>query len=117
MKFVFTASFCWLCSQFGHMLDIIFSPVLGIYAAPDPPIQHPAKDLEDGRDKMGKNQFSIEIFVCKFLNFLKSFKCYLVFDQSSKDLPLDFLISFRIIKGFQNSIILALIFIKISFFK
>ena len=30
------------------------------------------KALEDGRDKMGlKNQFSIEIFVCKFDNVLK----------------------------------------------
>ena len=45
----------------------------GLYSPQDPPpnarrpppIQHPAKDLEDGRE-MGKSQMSIENFGCKF---------------------------------------------------
>ena len=39
------------------------------------------------------------------------------FAQTRKILSLGFLISFKIIKSFQNSIKTALIFIKISFFK
>ena len=39
------------------------------------------------------------------------------FAQMRKDLSLGFLLSFKFIKSFQNSIKIALIFIKISFFK
>ena len=39
------------------------------------------------------------------------------FAQMSKHLSPGFLISFKIIKAFQNSIKIALIYIKISFFK
>ena len=50
-----------------------------------------------------------------FKIFSNNFKSLLVFWQISKKLPLDFLISFRIIKDFQESINLTLIFVKIDF--
>ena len=48
-----------------------------------------------------KSQISIEIFVCKFINFLRKFQSALGFSQKRKDLPLSFLNSFRIIKDLQ----------------
>ena len=65
-----------------------------------PELYKMAKVVED-RIEMGKNHFFIEIFICKFKNFLKKFKSWLVLAQKHKILPLGFLISLRIIKDLQ----------------
>ena len=95
---------------------------IGDLYRPDPspkettPIQYPANGLERG-ENMGKNQFSIEIFVLnlKIVSIFSNLNWF--FAQTRKGLPLGFLISFRIIIDFQKSIKHALIFIKIIFFK
>ena len=52
-----------------------------------------------------------------FKNFSNISNLNWFFTQKRKDLPVGFLIRFRIIKDFQNFIKIALIFIKNSFFK
>ena len=48
-----------------------------------PAVYKMTKVLEDGRE-VGKNQFSIEIIVCKFYNVLKLFKFQLVFRPNAQ---------------------------------
>ena len=50
-------------------------------------------------------------------NFLKNFNSFLVFRPNAKISSLGFLISFKIIKAFQHSLKVALIFIQIRLFK
>ena len=63
---------------------------------------------------MGKNQFSIEIFLCKFKIFLRNSNLNWFLAQTRKGLELGFLISFIIMKDFQLTIMFTLIFIKIG---
>ena len=59
--------------------------------------------VHDRGQKIGKNQFSVEIFVCKYNKFLNNFKPFL--DQIRKYEPSGCLISFRIIKDFPGILI------------
>ena len=69
-------------------------------------------------EKMGKKiNFPLRFVYVNFKIFSKISNLKWSFAKTRKTLPLGFLISFRIIKDFQNSIKLALICIKISFFK
>ena len=127
----------WKCKEMMRYLPILIS-IAGIYTAPQsrryppspaklPPPSQPKnfgmfqrcrkwqKSWKIG-EKWVKNQFSIEIFACKFEIFSKMSNINWFFAQTRKHSSLDFLISFKIIKAFQNSIKIALIFIKISFF-
>ena len=68
------------------------------------------KVLED-RIKLGKTQSFNEIFICKFLNFLRKISNLNWFlAQWRNNLTLDSLISFRINKTFQVYIDVVLIF-------
>ena len=64
---------------------------------------------------MGKNQFPIEIFVCKckFKSFLRKFQSPLVFSPKTQRFALGFLITIRFIKSFHYTTRLALTFLKI----
>ena len=68
--------------------------------------------------KMGKKiTFPLRFLYVNFKIFSQISNLNWFFAQKRKILPLAFLIYFRIIKDFQNSIKFALIFIKISFVK
>ena len=64
---------------------------------------------------MRRNYFSIEIFICKFKDFLGNFKSQLVFSLKAQKSALGLFISFRIMKDFQETINFTLISIKIGF--
>ena len=82
-----------------------------------PEVYKMTKVLEDGR-KMEKNSIFHWNFACvNFKIFSEISNLNWFFAQTRKNLPLGFLLSLTIIKSFQNSIKIALIVIKISFFK
>ena len=59
-------------------------------------------DKSPGRsDKNGLNEFSIEILVCKFKNFSNILNLNWFLATTRKNLPLGFLISFRVTNDFQ----------------
>ena len=74
------------------------------------------KVLEDG-GKWVKINFPLRFLYVNFKIFSKISNLNWFFTQTCKNLSLGFLFSFIIIKAFQNSIKIALILIKISFFK
>ena len=73
------------------------------------------KVLEDGRKKWIKINFPLRFLHVNYKIFSEISNLNWFFAQTRKNLSLGFLISFKIIKAFQNSIKIALIFIKISF--
>ena len=74
------------------------------------------KVVEDWR-KIGKKSIFHWDFCMYILEFSQKFQILIgLLPKRSKILSLGFLISFEIIKAFQNSIKIALLFIKISFF-
>ena len=75
------------------------------------------KVLEDGRENWSKINFPLRFLYVNFKNFSKISNLNWFFAKPRKTLLLGFLISYRIIISFKNSVKLALIFIKISIFK
>ena len=68
-------------------------------------------------EKWIKINFPLRVLHVNFKIFSKVSNLNWFFAQTRKNLSLGFLLSLKIIKSFQNSIKIALIFIKIRFFK